>query len=58
VPGQVQAHALEVLEFPRLLDHIAGYAASPAGAARIRALRPLRVGGTRPEREDALAALP
>jgi len=56
-PGQVQAHALEVLEFPRLLDHIAGYASSSAGAARIRALRPTRVGGTRPEREEALIAL-
>lgn len=53
----VQAHALDVLEFARLLDHVAGHASSTPGAARIRALRPLRVGGTRPEREEALAAL-
>ena len=53
----VQPHALDVLEFARLLEHIAGFASSGPGAARIRALRPLRVGGTRPEREDALAAL-
>lgn len=52
-----QTHALEVLEFARLLDHVAGYASSTPGAGRIRALRPLAVGGTRPEREDALAAL-
>ncbi|MFM8302628.1 MAG: hypothetical protein ACKN99_08820, partial [Gemmatimonadota bacterium] len=55
--AQVQGHALEVLEFARLLDHIAGYASSSAGAARIRALRPTRVGGTRPERDEALQAL-
>ena len=55
--GHVQAHALEVLEFSRLLDHIAGYASSAAGAARIRALRPSRVGGTRPERDEALDVL-
>ncbi|MFZ9899640.1 MAG: endonuclease MutS2 [Gemmatimonadaceae bacterium] len=53
----MQPHALDVLEFARLLEHIAGFASSGPGAARIRALRPLRVGGTRPEREDALAAL-
>ena len=53
----VQAHALEVLEFARLLDHVAGFASSTPGAARIRALRPWRVGGTRPEREEAVAAL-
>lgn len=53
----VQAHALEVLEFARLLDHVAGHASSTPGAARIRALRPLRIGGTRPEREEGLAAL-
>jgi len=55
--AQVQGHALEVLEFARLLDHIAGYASSSAGAARIRALRPTRVGGTRPERDEALQSL-
>ena len=53
----VQAHALEVLEFARLLDHVAGFASSTPGAARIRTLRPWRVGGTRPEREEAVAAL-
>jgi DNA mismatch repair protein MutS2 len=53
----VQAHALEVLEFARLLDHVAGHASSTPGAGRIRARRPLCVGGTRPEREEAIAAL-
>ncbi|HVH38853.1 MAG TPA: Smr/MutS family protein [Gemmatimonadaceae bacterium] len=52
-----QAHALEVLEFGRLLDHVAGHASSTPGAGRIRALRPFAVGGTRPEREDALALI-
>jgi len=52
-----QAHALDVLEFARLLDHVAGHASSTPGAGRIRALRPLAVGGTQPEREDALATL-
>ncbi len=52
-----QAHALEVLEFARLLDHVAGHASSTPGAARIRALRPLRVGGTHLDRADALDAL-
>ena len=53
----VQPHALEVLEFARLLEHIAGFASSGPGAARLRALRPLRVGGTRPERDEALETL-
>ena len=52
-----QAHALEVLEFARLLDHVAGHASSTPGAERIRALRPLRVGGTHLDREEALDAL-
>ncbi len=52
-----QAHALEVLEFARLLDHVAGHASSTSGAGRIRALRPLRVGGSVPARADALALL-
>jgi len=52
-----QAHALDVLEFARLLDHVAGHASSTPGAERIRALRPLAVGGTLPEREAALDAL-
>ena len=52
-----QAHALDVLEFARLLDHVAGHAATNPGAAHIRALRPMRVGGTRPERDDALDTL-
>ncbi len=53
----VQAHALEVLEFARLLDHVAGHASSTPGAARIRALRPVRVGGTHLDRAEALDAL-
>ena len=52
-----QAHALDVLEFARLLDHVAGHASSTPGAERIRALRPLRVGGTHLERAAALDAL-
>ncbi len=35
------SHALEVLEFPRVLDLVAARAASPLGAARVRALHPL-----------------
>ena len=52
-----QTHALEVLEFARLLDHVAGHASSTPGAERIRALRPLRVGGTHVDRDEALGAL-
>ena len=52
-----QAHALEVLEFERLLDHVAGYASSTPGAERIRALRPLRVPGEPAGRSEALGAL-
>jgi len=36
----VNAHALAVLEFPRVLDLVAGRAASALGAARVRALVP------------------
>ncbi|HRQ78900.1 MAG TPA: hypothetical protein PLY94_09890, partial [Gemmatimonadaceae bacterium] len=53
----VQAHALDVLEFARLLDHVAGHASTSPGAARIRGLRPVRVGGTHLDRADALAEL-
>ncbi len=53
----VQAHALDVLEFTRLLDHVAGHASTGPGAARIRSLRPTRVGGTHLDRADALHAL-
>ncbi len=52
-----QSHALEVLEFARLLDHVAGHASSASGAERIRSLRPLRVGGTHVDREESLGAL-
>src|SRR5260221_2593799 len=34
------ADALEVLEFARVLEQVAGYAAGPAGAARVRARLP------------------
>ncbi len=34
-------HALEVLEFARTLDLVAGHASSPLGAARVRALVPM-----------------
>jgi DNA mismatch repair protein MutS2 len=36
----VNAHALGVLEFPRVLDVVAGYATSSLGADRVRALAP------------------
>ena len=36
----MNAHALTVLEFPRVLDVVAGHASSDLGAARIRALTP------------------
>ena len=36
----MNAHALGILEFPRLLDVVAGFAASALGAARARALVP------------------
>ncbi|MDH5234828.1 MAG: Smr/MutS family protein, partial [Gemmatimonadota bacterium] len=52
-----QAHALDVLEFARLLDHVAGHASSPPGAERIRALRPSAVGGSALERAAALTEL-
>ena len=38
--GQVNAHALSVLEFQRTLDVVAGHASSAAGAAHVRGLRP------------------
>jgi len=36
----MNAHALGILEYPRLLDVVAGFAASTPGAARVRALVP------------------
>lgn len=44
-------HALDVLEFPRVLEHIAGRAASDAARRRIVGLRPLAT------RDDAVRAL-
>jgi len=38
--GFFRPHALSVLEFPRVLDVVAGYASSALGAERVRALRP------------------
>jgi DNA mismatch repair protein MutS2 len=38
--GFFRPHALSVLEFPRVLDVVAGYATSALGADRVRALRP------------------
>ena len=37
---EASAAALEVLEFDRVLEQVAGHAAGPVGAARIRARRP------------------
>lgn len=39
-PPIVNAHALSVLEFPRVLDVVAGFATSDLGVARLRALTP------------------
>ena len=36
----MNAHALSVLEFPRVLEVVAGFATSDLGAARVRALTP------------------
>jgi len=36
----MNTHALAVLEFPRVLELVAGHASSPLGAARVRALAP------------------
>jgi len=36
----MNGHALGILEFPRLLELVAGFAASAPGAARVRALVP------------------
>ncbi|MEP7382554.1 MAG: endonuclease MutS2 [Gemmatimonadota bacterium] len=46
----MNAHALSVLQFPKVLDVVAGYASSSLGAARVRALEPEAVLG-RVERE-------
>jgi len=53
----VQSHALDVLEFARLLDHVAGNASSLPGAARIRALRPVRVGAPLEAEHTRVAAM-
>src|SRR4051812_15160765 len=37
----MNAHALRVLEFPRVLDAVAGFASSERGAARVRSLEPV-----------------
>lgn len=36
----MNAHALSILEFPRVLDVVAGFASSDLGAAAVRALQP------------------
>jgi DNA mismatch repair protein MutS2 len=41
----MNAHALGVLEFTRVLDLVAGFASSEPGAERVRALRPLTDAG-------------
>ena len=40
-PGRAWGHAMRVLEFDRVLDLVAGFASSAAGAARVRALAPV-----------------
>jgi len=39
--GSASEHALDLLEFPRVLDLVAGFASSEAGRRRVRELRPL-----------------
>ncbi len=51
----MNAHALSVLELPRVLDFVAGFAASDLGAARIRALSP-RIDSDWLQREHARVA--
>ncbi len=51
----MNAHALSVLEFPRVLDVVAGFATSNLGAARVRALAPT-TDTSRLEREHARVA--
>ena len=36
----MNSHALSVLEFPRVLEVVAGFATSDLGAKRLRALAP------------------
>jgi DNA mismatch repair protein MutS2 len=51
----VNPHGLSILEFPRVLDLVAGHASSEAGASRVRTLSP-RVDGEWIETEHARVA--
>lgn len=51
----MNAHALAVLQFDAVLDHVAGHASSALGAARVRALEPVTEVATA-ERELARVA--
>jgi DNA mismatch repair protein MutS2 len=51
----VNTHALSILELPRVLDVVAGFASSELGAARVRAFTP-RSDGSWLEREHARVA--
>jgi DNA mismatch repair protein MutS2 len=51
----VNSHALSILEFPRVLDVVAGFATSGLGAEHVRALAP-RTDATFLEREHARVA--
>ena len=50
-------HAREVLEFSRVLQGVAGRAASPQGRAHVEALRPLGVAGARSELDRVRAVM-
>lgn len=51
----VNSHALSILELPKVLDVVAGFASSDLGAARVRALTP-RTDPTWLDREHARVA--
>jgi len=51
----VNSHALSILEFPRVLDVVAGFATSGLGAEHVRSLSP-RTDATFLEREHAHVA--
>jgi DNA mismatch repair protein MutS2 len=53
----VNSHALTVLEFPRVLDVVAGFATSNLGAARVRALGPSTDGAALQREHTRVAAM-
>jgi DNA mismatch repair protein MutS2 len=53
----VNAHALNILEFPRVLDVVAGFATSSLGAERVRALHPTTEGAHLEREHGRIAAM-